>query len=112
MPNISVVPSELYFYKTIPVIIMEIVDPKKVSHRELPDDIIDFSDGRQCGKTKCGKVLAYDYGYEFKFYSKKCKSILDFNASEFGNFMEYRPNIFSAPHKNNLKSPQQSLVLV
>ncbi len=109
IPRIPVAHCGLYFYKMIPVIVMEKVDSSRNATKDLRDpEGWNFQDCFQGGVNKEGKYLSYDCGYEKKLLEKLGS---DFTPFEFKYFSEGIPNFLNLLKDERTEYLQESLVL-
>ncbi len=109
IPGIPLAHCGLYFYKMIPVIVMETLDTRGKSIMNLREPgNWNFQDCFQGGVSKDGQYLSYDCGYEQKLLEKFGK---DFTPFEFSFFSKGHPNFLNLLKDERTEYLQESLVL-
>ena len=108
IPKVPVAHCGLYFYKMIPVIVMEKVNTSYSVTRDLPfPEGWDFRDCFQGGATKDGQYLSYDVGYERVMLEKLGG---DFSPFEFKYFSIGFPNFQNLLNDERTEYLQESLL--
>jgi len=90
-------PCKLYFYGKLPVLVMKRLH-RPNGYNTIPE-LSGFCDGySQVGKTKSGKWLCYDYGYELLYAIGKMEiKTLDLTPSEIKRIISRKPQLSKCP---------------
>jgi hypothetical protein len=97
--DLPLLPCDLYFYKEMPIIVMEKVDGRYAATKDIetPKGAGKFADGFQAGVTKDGRYLAYDYGYEESLLEREMPGF-DISKAEYELFSSLPQNFMELMH--------------